>query len=962
MVAEASAAEEGELTYTWYSCDDAERTNPVVLAGAPTPSTAVAGTQYYYFTVTEAGCDVVRTSDVAVITVTEKDQLLLIKIATTGGSNKTVTGYFAKAADCAVSLQSDSKFGTSSYMKMALDNEEFQAGDIFNVHITTVSENGYISLYSTNGSQDALLFDSEIRGVVGNNRIPLTDAIEGYSTLFLCRTSGNSWNAYVDFIEVYRPFPQPLLTGMTIDGAVAVVDELDATVYNVTIPAGSNLASLDVVPTFLSNDPSLTNGAVSGSWAIGSNTYVVTDKDGDSKSYTINIARDVAVESVSVSGETTVAAKSQITLTATVLPAEVSNKAVTWSSSDETKATVDANGVVTGKAAGSVTITATSVADNTKKGTWDITVTKFVGTERAYWFVYADDAAANDVSNNSTVFGSAPTGSNNGGFELTLEEGWTVTTTKKTGSTSSFGTFTVPADFTATWYAAVKAGGNNRVLNMKQGDVVKYSVALTNATDPEIVKIENIAAGTYDVVLTGGSSISGAYLFAAELNSYPLTSVALEEGFNLRLGNSRTPVFTITPAKAAVASQVWSEVSRTGASDANLNTSTGEITAGTEEGTLTVKVTLTDAFGNEAESGNCVVKIVNIIDQKDVTGSMTWNWTGAGTANVTIDNEEALVLGNYIDGDQWAYLKGTKNDYAYNTNNSGCYQGYGTLSFKTIVPGLVTITARRISNDADLKIGEDVILSLESSNKTSKAYFVPAGEVNIIADATKGMRILKIEFDAEPTVDKIEGSHFGGYTRTVNPQYYGTICLPKAGVMVGATVFEIAYMDYKEDGVTPYKVYYDQVENGTMAKGMPYIFLAEQSTIGVFYTSAVEETAQNHNGLYGTLVNITEGMNGEGVYMLSNNKVLHSTNPASYLNANRAYIQISEIPGYNDPDYVAPAPKHRRISTGFNGASTATGVENIQSGAVQSAKVLIDGKMYILRGEKMYDATGRLVK
>ena len=962
LTCEATAGAAGALTYTWYSCDDAERTNPVALAGAPTPSTAAVGTFYYYCTVQEAGCDAVRTSDVAVITVTEKDMLRIIKIATTGGSNKTVTGYFAKAADCAVSLQSDSKFGTSSYMKMALDEEEFQAGDVLNVHITTVAGGGSIALYSTNNSDDALLYNSGVRGVVGDNKITLTDAIEGRSTLYLCRTSGNGWNPYVDYIEVYRPFPQPLLTGMTIDGAVAVVDELDATVYNVTIPAGSELASLDVEPTFLSNDPSLTNGAVSGSWTIGSNTYVVTDKDGDSKSYTINIARDAAVESVSVSGEATVAAKSQITLTATVLPAEVSNKAVTWSSSDETKATVDANGVVTGKAAGSVTITATSVADGTKKGTKEITVTKFVGTERVYWFAYAADAEANGVENNSEVFGSAPTGTTNGVQEITLEEGWVVNTTKKAGS-STLGSFTVPVDFTATLYVVVKGSGSSgRYIQLKQSDVVKYTSEEFGSADPTVLKIDGVAAGTYTIANVGG--LSNFYLYAAELNSYPLTSVALEEGFNLRLEQSRTPIFTITPAKAAVASQVWSEVSRTGASDATLNTSTGEITAGAEEGTLTVKVTLTDAFGNEAESGNCVVKIVNIIDQKDVTGSMTWNWTGAATASVTIDNEEALVLANYIDGDEWAYLKGTNGDQAYHHESSyGSYQGKGTLSFKTTVPGLVTITARRISNNADLKIGEDAVLSLESSNKTSKAYFVPAGEVNIIADAIKGMRILKIEFDAEPTVDKIEGSHFGGYTREVNPQYYGTICLPKAGVMVGATVFEIAYMDYKDDGVTPYKVYYDQVENGIMEAGMPYIFWANQSTIGVYYTGTAEETAKHHNGLYGTLANITEGMNAEGIYMLYNNRVVHSTNSASSLSANRAYIQISEIPGYGNPGYMAPAPKYRRISTNFNGTNTATGLDEIgQNSKANSQKLLINGQLFILRGEKIYDATGRLVK
>lgn len=55
----------------------------------------------------------------------------------------------------------------------------------------------------------------------------------------------------------------------------------------------------------------------------------------------------------------TVANGSTAQLTATTVPA---NKAVTWTSSDETKATVDANGLVTAKAAsGSATITATAV-------------------------------------------------------------------------------------------------------------------------------------------------------------------------------------------------------------------------------------------------------------------------------------------------------------------------------------------------------------------------------------------------------------------------------------------------------------------------------------------------------------------------------------------------------------------------------------------------------------------------
>ncbi len=70
----------------------------------------------------------------------------------------------------------------------------------------------------------------------------------------------------------------------------------------------------------------------------------------------------VAPESVTLSENSkTIGMNETFTLTSTVLPNDATNKSVTWSSSDERVAIVDANGVVTGLKAGTATITVDTV-------------------------------------------------------------------------------------------------------------------------------------------------------------------------------------------------------------------------------------------------------------------------------------------------------------------------------------------------------------------------------------------------------------------------------------------------------------------------------------------------------------------------------------------------------------------------------------------------------------------------
>lgn len=63
-----------------------------------------------------------------------------------------------------------------------------------------------------------------------------------------------------------------------------------------------------------------------------------------------------------------------VTITATVAPEEATNPAVTWSSSDESVATVDETGKITAVATGNATITATSEDDNSVSADYELTV------------------------------------------------------------------------------------------------------------------------------------------------------------------------------------------------------------------------------------------------------------------------------------------------------------------------------------------------------------------------------------------------------------------------------------------------------------------------------------------------------------------------------------------------------------------------------------------------------------
>ena len=177
---------------------------------------------------------------------------------------------------------------------------------------------------------------------------------------------------------------------------------------------------------------------------------------------------------------------------------------------------------------------------------------------------------------------------------------------------------------------------------------------------------------------------------------------------------------------------------------------------------------------------------------------------------------------------------------------------------------------------------------------------------------------------------------------------YFTVCWPKEMTAIkGATLWSFAG---KDDDM----VYLIQ-EEAPFAAGKPFIAYATSEKLEAV-VEGDDAAAGSYKGLHGTLVDMTnsELLAAGATYMLKDNALRPVG--GGHLDANRAYVILSEITGGKP----ANVPAHKVRSMPMQ-KDAATGFENIESGDAPM-KVMIEGTMYILRGEKVYDATGRLVK
>lgn len=343
----------------------------------------------------------------------------------------------------------------------------------------------------------------------------------------------------------------------------------------------------------------------------------------------------------------------------------------------------------------------------------------------------------------------------------------------------------------------------------------------------------------------------------------------------------------------------------------------------------------------------------------------TWAWSIAGEDHMK-EGDCATIATTVGQGDL-GFVLGEKQDVTvtyYPATQEICL---GAVTIKT--PGVLTV------EDKELYVGQEGTPIYETNIDAPMydvTYTFVSGDdcVEILEYGIKGKAVgtavvkMTIEetenftsAEANFTVTVMEAPlppDYGSYQRTITEGKYGTICLPKSGKITGATLFEIA--DY--DGNM---IYLDETATNDILGGTPYIFLATSNQLNVAYGSNVELEANHHNGLYGfydlTGVNHVYTLaQNDGNYILYNNQYWSVNGRDAYIEEYRAYIRLDKINNVGDP-----APGRRRVAMTVNGNQTATGIDALNADEAPQ-KLIINGQLYILRGEKMYDVTGQVVK
>lgn len=222
-------------------------------------------------------------------------------------------------------------------------------------------------------------------------------------------------------------------------------------------------------------------------------TATVEGKTSDAYEVGVTVSAKVDVTGISLNKTTlTLTDRTPVPLVATIEPSSASNKAVTWTSSNEVVASVDQEGNVTAKSAGETTITATSVDNTDIKATCDVTVNAYTVNltqpESPKGITISASSNANVFAGDEVTlsYSGAPTG-----WQL---ESWSVKYGEEKDITVTHNKFTMPASdvtvsatFSQIEYTISKSSENGTFtvkVNGEESETAYYNDEITLVSTP----------------------------------------------------------------------------------------------------------------------------------------------------------------------------------------------------------------------------------------------------------------------------------------------------------------------------------------------------------------------------------------------------------------------------------------------------------------------------------------------
>ena len=289
-------------------------------------------------------------------------------------------------------------------------------------------------------------------------------------------------------------------------------------------------------------------------------------------------------------------------------------------------------------------------------------------------------------------------------------------------------------------------------------------------------------------------------------------------------------------------------------------------------------------------------------------------------------------------------FKSSANEYLYAASSSKNYmrsQAENDANGSWVVEieeGVATITAQGSNTNKRMRYNPN------SGSPIFSCYATTSTTGTLVT-----LYMLEEDTPEPPVLDWVEGR-----TGLTAGNYY-TICLPKEVTHFrGATIW-----DLKKCNTANTEVYLEEAQL-PFAAGTPFIIQATADKLEVVYEGEATETPVESGALRGTLTGMTYGqLSGAGahIYILKDNAI-RPIMEGNFLSANRAYIDYDELDQVSTAPVPAPGKKVKAMPMKPN---APTGINAINASEAP-VKMVIDGQLFILRGEKMYDATGRLVK